>query len=202
MEYHVENSFDYLLFRDAFEDYVERESDVFGSILTAKMDYEKNLASLFIGKAHYSQFLSYVLGLEPTPLAKQEISAARTVVYELNVVIIREDIATGRCFYDSETRRDVERHKSLFPAVYHEEKECCISLPEDLEPLLDTILSFQDLILRFDVDGLVAFLGARYQGADHLLLRERLSLLSHYYKAGIHIAKCRENILRHRRERQ
>lgn len=202
MEYHFQDSEDYLVLRDAFSDYMYHTSNPFYWYLEDKMDVNEEQASRYIGKAHYAQFLSKLGSLELTPLAKEEIGAADTVIYELNTVIIREDVDTNHCRYSCKTQREVEKHKSLFPCVFHYGKECSISLPDEFEPLLDRILLFRDSILRFDIKELVEFLCAHYQGLDPSWAEERLTFLSRYYKPRNYMAKCQDILLRYRRIKQ
>ena len=200
MEYRFKNGFEYLKFRDAFYDYMDGKSDPFRNYVKNKMDYKTALASMYIGKAHYDQFIAKISQLEFTPQAKEEMGDADTVIRELNYVIIREDIETGSWDYPYKTEREAQRHISLFPSSYHREAECFISLPERYELLLDRILSFHDAVLRFDIKEMVEFLCARYQGLDASWAEERLTFLSQYYQAQEHLEKQQRDLLRYREE--
>ena len=202
MDYQFKNSDDYLLFRDLFDEYMYRKGNPFFWYLENKMDFKEARASHFIGQAHFSQFLSTLSGLELTSLAKEEIEAAETIVRELNIVIIREDIATNRCSYPWDTRARVQRHQGLFPSLFHYQQECSVCLPEEYEDLVDRIMALRDSLLRFDVPELVAFLQTHYQGIDPAWAEERLTFLSHYYQAREYMAKRQATLLSYRRQQQ
>ena len=201
MEYHFESNQDYFLFQDTFYYYLKYENNPFCFYIESKMDYKERCASHYIGEAHYNLFCSKLGTLGLTSLAKAERESRFTVFRELNIAIIRNDLENNRNNYSCETEREVWKHQPLFPCVYQHDKECFLSLPEEFELLLDHILTFENAIIRSDINELVDFLMLHYQGLDNGWIKERLSFLSNYYQADKHLIKRHETLLEHRRQR-
>lgn len=202
MDFHFKNDEEYLLFRDTFRHYFYKKSNPFFAYFENKMDRGLQRASYYIGEAHYSQFVSKLKDLKLTSLANEEISSVKTIVYEMNVAIIRDEIEKGYSSHDCFTRREVKRHEALFTCVYHRKEECSVSLPDVYEPLLKRILEFQDAVLRYDVKALVQFLEDHYQGLDRSWAEERLTFLKTYFAANANLNQHQEFLLGHRGQKQ
>ena len=202
MEYHFENDQDYLAFRDFFAEYLDRHSNPFFFLLHNKFDRENERASRAIGEAHCDVFLSKLSKHPFTLLTIKERTHCNDVAYEMNVAIIRHELDTGRNSWSYDIKKEVRDHKCLFPCSFAYGNACSVSLPEEYEPLLDTILAFRDATIRFDSKELAAFLASHYQGLDAAWAEERLSFLSNYYGVNKRLTEVQSTIQRYRRKEQ
>ena len=202
MEYHFEYDQDYLAFRYFFAEYLDRHSNPFFFLLHNKLDWETERASRAIGEAHCDVFLSTLSKHPFTLLAIKERTHCNDGAYEMNVAVIRHELDTGRNSWSYDIKKEVRDHKCLFPCSFAYGNACSVSLPEEYEPLLDTILAFHDAVIRFDSKELAAFLASHYQGLDAAWAEERLSFLSNYYGVSERRIEVQSTIQRYRRKEQ
>ena len=120
----------------------------------------------------------------------------------MNIAIIREEMDTHRNSFDSHLEKEVREHTPLFPCSFHHAGESSLELNEGYESALDIVISFLEMLLAWDPNGLASFLMERYEGLDQTYVTEKLALLGDYYEADSYARKIHEGVIEARKKAQ